>query len=138
MEAFEKLGKLVEQMGIAAESVQRLKFGRGVVGKITVICGAAVIAIGAISLRLTEPFLQMTALWLVLGIFLLALGAIIWFAKRHPDLASLEGAELILWHQLRLGAKGISAPPEEATPITDPAASPPAITPAKKDEEEKG
>lgn len=95
-------------------------------GKITVITAFVLVAIAAIGLRLSDPYIQISALVLIALIFAVAIGTILWFAKKHPDLASLEGSELILWHQLRLSAKGLPEPP--TTPqIPDPKSPPPAL-----------
>jgi len=113
------LVKLLDQLGIAGEFVQKIKFGHGVVGKIAIVAVAALIALGAIGYRGATPTVQTFAIVLVGLIVIGVVTAILIFAKRHPDLASLEGAELILWYQLGLGAKGVHAP-KGLPPVQDP------------------
>jgi hypothetical protein len=62
------------------------------------------------------------------------------FARQNPSLALLEGAEFIKWHQIELGAKNVSVPPD--TPlISDPGK--PALPnlpapPAEEDQDHNG
>lgn len=96
------------------EQGQRVKFGRGVVGKTTYAAVATIGLWAAIVFRLS------TDLWLNLSLVLAGLvgtGVCIWFvrgtqrfARENPAQAMLEGAEFIEYQKWEAEVKGISGP----------------------------
>jgi hypothetical protein len=97
---------LLGQLGVSSESLQKIKLGRGAVGKITVISVVALTAIAAVGLKVsgTVPILAVIG---VLGVLALAaLGCVLFVIIREPELAVLEGAELVLYKHVTLGVKG--------------------------------
>jgi hypothetical protein len=99
--------RTLEQVGINASSLDRIRLARGVVGKASYVAGAALLALGAVALVLREPLYLLILAICVLLIFVVYFGGVLWFAHRHPGVALLEGAELIQWRQMDMAAKSI-------------------------------
>jgi hypothetical protein len=115
---------LLGQLGINSESLQKIKLGRGAVGKITVISIAALIAIAGIGSKVSGT----TSVLIVVGVLgfisLAALACILYVIIKQPEIAVLEGAELVLYKHVTLGAKGQPALAPGSTPIPEPLALP--------------
>jgi hypothetical protein len=112
------------QLGISGESLQKIKLGRGAVGKITVISVAALLAIAAVGLKVTGSPSVLTVV-VVLGLVALAaLGCVLYVVIKQPEIAVLEGAELVLYKHLTLGAKGQPLLPAGSVPIPEPLSLP--------------
>ena len=94
-----------------AESYRHVRFGRGLVGKTSYATIALFALWGIILWRLTENF------WFDVG--LISCGGIVtgiywwWvrgtqaFAREHPELALLEGAELLEYRRFEAQSKGL-------------------------------
>ena len=93
----------LNQAGVNAAALDRIRLARGVVGKTSYVAGAAILVIGGIAWRLPDHLL--IAAGLVAVVFVLYFLGVLWFANRHPGVALLEGAELIQWRQLDMIAK---------------------------------
>jgi hypothetical protein len=115
----------LQQVGINASTLDRVRLVRGVVGKTSYVAAAAVLTLAAIAWRLTDPNLLLVDAGLVVLIFVLYFAGVLWFANRHPGVALLEGAELIQWRQMDVAAKSgseigrVPVPPEAATPLSE-------------------
>lgn len=116
-------------LGESSQTVQKIKFGQGAVGKIAVIAVFVVLALGGIGMRIGG----MLALWTVGAILLatvLVLALIFYIVWKRPALAVMEGTELLQHqHSLLLAASkgqtpvpvigngrtepGLTAPPSE-------------------------
>ena len=108
-------------MGLTAESLERIRLAQGVVGKTTYITFLVLALLGSLLWRLNEPWMLLTVGGSIILIFLIFFIGILIFAHRNPDLALLEGAELLTWRKIALAAKSIPEPP--LTPaIPDPKA----------------
>lgn len=94
----ETLRSVLSLIGVA---FRKIKFG-GVVGKQTILGIIGAVVLAAIAWR-TDPkyawILGIAALALVLTVAILNYT----YADRHPGEATLEGAEIIAFHQLELG-----------------------------------
>lgn len=106
-------------MGIDWNSIERVKFAGGVVGKLTLIAVVAVLVVGVISYRGIAPNLGTGQLILaagglvtVLAIIILAYFAIIRTTDKHPDLAAIEGMDLVTL-RLALGTKDKEEAPNQ-------------------------
>jgi hypothetical protein len=97
--------KVSSHLGASGETVQKIKFGRGVVGKISVITVSAFAAIAAMAVRLGA-----NAVYVGIGVVgliaLASFGLIILIVCKTPQLAVLEGAELVMYQHVTLQAKG--------------------------------
>jgi hypothetical protein len=88
---------------------------------LVIIAGAGMAVLLAVALRIGSD-------WFLLAIGVLAflvfvaffLGSYV-FANKHPSLALLEGAELLMWHREVGAAKNLPAPPASELPTFDPA-----------------
>ncbi|WP_445493136.1 hypothetical protein [Rhodopseudomonas sp. RCAM05734] len=112
----EPIKRALEAAGVSESSLDRIRLAQGFVGKASAVAGAAflVLLMVAFSLRDTNALLLVAGITLLLfAIFFLGS---LWFAHTHPDLALLEGAELVRWRTIDMAAKGISidhtAPPQ--------------------------
>jgi hypothetical protein len=92
--------------------VQKIKFGRGAVGKISVIAVAAVIAVGAMAVRIGA-----NAVYMGIGaVSVIALGSFVligYIVCKRPELAVMEGAELVMYQHAQLAAKGLTPNPSD-------------------------
>lgn len=103
-----------------SESVQKVKLGRGVVGKTTYVAIALMGVLAVIAARATSEDL----LWvggLSVATFLIYYFGSLLFAARNPAASLLEGAELLAWQQSEMAAKGVGAiqPSKAVTPSLD-------------------
>lgn len=113
--------KILEGFGLSEESVDQVKLGRGVVGKVTYVAMAAVAVLGLIAWRLTdESYLILVAGSTILIFIVYSIGILL-FARSNPGAALLEGAELLRWKKYDLASKNHPAPRENRT-IADPRA----------------
>lgn len=97
---------IFQQLGVSSESLQKIKLGRGAVGKITVIAVAALTTVGLVGWRVSGNAAIMSVVGGLCLIALAALGCVLYVIVKQPDIAVLEGAELVLYKHVTLGAKG--------------------------------
>src|SRR5437588_748666 len=98
--------QILEASGVS-ESLDRIRLAQGVVGKSSYVAGIALLALLVVAYSLKD-----TSYLLAIGCFVLVLFfgyfiGVLWFANRHPDLALLEGSELVKWRQIEMAAKEI-------------------------------
>ena len=124
------LEKLSSQLGASSETLHKIKFGRGVVGKIAVV---AVFALGAIAVASVHvsPNGALIAIGAVVLLSFFVLSAILLVVMKQPELALLEGAELVMYKHMALGVKGgpplagdsgqpvAPTPPQDSLPAQD-------------------
>jgi hypothetical protein len=108
-----------DQLGIDWHSIERIKFAGGVVGKLTLIAVFAVIIAGVICYKAVNPNMGLGPLILAGGglltvvlLVVFAYIAIIRTTDRHPDLAAIEGMDLVTL-KLALGTKTQGFMPNE-------------------------
>ena len=128
---------LLKALGFAEESVQRVRLGRGVVGRTTYAVVVALGVLGVVASRV-DPEALLWVAGLVVGLFILYFAGVLFFAQRNPGTALLEGAELLRWRQSELAAKGLGriAPAPALQEPAEPAAGgrePPSVVPEEKD-----
>jgi hypothetical protein len=102
----------------SSESLHKIKFGSGAVGKITLAAVFAFLAIGASAFKMGASGAVVGVIAIVL-IFLAMLAAIIYIVQKQPELAVLEGMELVRYKQITIGAKDFK-PEKELPPVPDP------------------
>ena len=112
------LHEILQRAGIKGGSFQRIRLGRGAVGKTASImlgaCGVfAVIAYGTsghvVALIALAAMFTMLVLIVIYGI--------LDFASRNPAQALLEGADLVKWREIDMAAKNVPAlPPGPSEP----------------------
>ena len=109
----EPVKNALQEVGLSAEALDRIRLARGFVGKASYVAGVALLVIGAIALRAGESS-ALTFGVFALVIFAIYFGGALWFAHRHPGEALLEGAELIKWRQMEMAAKDLLPPPSQS------------------------
>jgi hypothetical protein len=123
------LDRVLNRIGIAAHSISRLRLGHGLSGNMTTIVTVTIIGAVAIAFAVKVWIIQAACLAIAAAMGFYGLSRVEWIGRERPEVALLEGAELILWqrHQLEIQAKNIPTPPQEpAKPFQAPAVSPPA------------
>lgn len=84
-------------------------------GKVALIAVFSVAAISLSTYRLTGNA-ALAGIAAIVLVTLAVLGVIFYIVVRRPELAVMEGMELVQYQQITLGAKGISPPPIESAP----------------------
>lgn len=105
------ISKKLQEAGVSASALDRIRFARGVVGKSSYVAGAAFLTLVSVAWSLRDPGYLLALALIVLVLFICYFVGVLWFAHRHPGEALLEGAELIHWRQLEMGVKGAPALP---------------------------
>ena len=105
--------KIAEGAGLNVEAFDRIKLGRGVVGKVSYVAAAALLVLAAAALRISGVWLFAGLIGATVIVFLAYIMGILWFATKNPGIALLEGAELIQWRQMEMGVKGVKSIPQE-------------------------
>lgn len=132
------INDFLEKFGIASESINRIKLGHGVVGKISTIAIIAMFTIVLISFKLDLWPIILIFGFLIFFIFIIAIRGILSIADKHPDIAILEGSEFLLYHgRIPLGAKNLPNPPKIVEFQSDSRPTPPVIEPLETIEAEK-
>lgn len=112
-----------EKIGIASESVGRIKLGRGVAGQLSTIAIVVVIVLGALAFRLNNLYVTIGSILVIILFAFFVFKQILKFAHQHPDVAILEGSEFLIYHgKVQLGAKTLPKPPKAAQIPTEEAA----------------
>ena len=93
-----------------------MKLPGGIVGKVSYMILASLGAIAVIGFATKSEVFGFIALGVIPFIVLLPVWWLIRFAEKHPEVAILEGAEFLVYHQIELARKGVGvlpdAPPE--------------------------
>jgi hypothetical protein len=96
---------LLAKAGVNASAYDKVRLGSGVVGRSSAVAFMAMVGFSVIAYSLRDPFylIVLAAIMAVVfgGYFL----GILRFANNNPDLALLEGAELVQWRQIEMAAK---------------------------------
>jgi hypothetical protein len=113
------IASVFKGIGISAEALDRIRFGRGVIGRVTFVALAVFAILGIVADRVSGNYFLIGIGAAAAVLFLVFLFKVLDFAKKNPAIAVLDGAELITWRQLDLAAKGIPNPPA-AVSLPDP------------------
>jgi hypothetical protein len=126
------VGGILRSVGVNSMGLEKIKFGIGVVGKMTtgLIAVLSVLAVlGALGLICGQFLLSYICLAAIIFFFLFNHVSVMWFSSKHPAVAILEGAELVRYHQVEMAAKGLSLP------TTQPNVEPPLIEAVEANDE---
>ena len=105
--------KILEAIGLKSESYSKIRFGQGVVGKTSMVALSVVFVLGTIAYKLENyPWMQFLLALIIAGGFFWYFKRTIKFSEENPQLALMDGAELVAWKQIDLAAKGIPSPPD--------------------------
>ena len=102
------LADILKTFGLSEKSVDRVRLGRGVVGRATYAVVAALSVLALVAWRGDSAMLLWVAV-LATALFFVYFCGVLWFANRNPGVALLEGAELLRWRQTELASKGIAS-----------------------------
>lgn len=122
----------------AQAQLERVKLGRGVVGKLTNIGLAFFGIIAIVVARSDNPWIMGGAIVSAVAAFGFFVYRVTEFADKHPEAALLEGAEFVAYKKLQMSAKGRMLPPPNdanAIAMTDPSA--PAMVVVDKSEPDR-
>jgi hypothetical protein len=99
-------------------SVTKIQLGSGVVGKLNALGMLLILVIGILAYTLIKNE------WAILGLIIAMLIAFILFCKstfafaeKNPEIAVLDGAQLVMYKRTELGGKQINIPKE--SPLTN-------------------
>jgi hypothetical protein len=109
----------LKNLGIATDTVSRVRLGQGVVGKTTLAVLFVLAVLGIVAWRLTDTWPLLAIGLAAVLVFVLYLKRTMDFADRNPAAALLEGAEFLKWQQTELAAKNMLIPPRSDA-IIDP------------------
>lgn len=101
----------MKKLGLRGESLQRIKLGRGAVGKTSSTTLALMTVLAIVALRLGSDWMLLTLAGLAICVFAFYLIMVLRFAAKNPGPALLEGAELLVWQSTEVAAKGLPRPP---------------------------
>jgi hypothetical protein len=118
--------KVSARLGVSSETVQKIKFGRGAAGKIAIIAVTAFAAIAAMALRMGASAVYV-GIGAVVIVALGSFGLIFYIVSKRPELAVMEGAELVMYQHVTLRAKGRPSYAPDASPVILPGTSTPQI-----------
>ena len=103
-------------------------------GKVALIALGGFVAVIGTS-KYTAGLTQIISIIAVLLAMALIIRWIFSYAEKHPESATLEGAEIILWQQqVMLAAKNMS-PPRESPIIPGPEGMPPQLDPPQGEDQ---
>lgn len=109
------LSEWLNKMGVPAGTFARLKGGRGVVGRTSLVALGALTVLGIVAARLTDPTLLLYVALLAVGLCLAALFWLPIWASKNPQLAVMEGLDLAAYKHAEAAALGLPKPPD--TPV---------------------
>ena len=98
--------QILESVGVSESSLDRVRLSHGVVGKSSYVAGVALLALLVVAYSLKDSGYLFAVACFILILFFVYFGGVLWFSDRHPDMALLEGAELVKWRQIDMAAKG--------------------------------
>lgn len=127
-----ELQEFLKHFQPTAESLERIRLGKGIVGKTSYVAITALIVLGVAVTRISTDWMRLAVGLIAVALFLFYFISTQRFADKNPGVALLEGAELIRWKQVELAAKNLPSPP--ATPaVVDPTKPLPSILPGKEE-----
>jgi hypothetical protein len=103
--------EIFERLGVHV-MLERVRLGRGVLGRIRDVFIAAMIVFGLGVLGLRSPALIMSALGLMAVLLLCYMGGALWYGHKHPAEAVLEDTDLVTAYRLREASKEAPMLPE--------------------------
>jgi hypothetical protein len=128
------LQALLSQAGFSSDFIQKVRF-KGPVGKLALIGVCSIVGLGAVGIRTGNPTVAGLCAVLATIVALFIALAILWYSDKHPDQATLEGMEVIVYQQQKAwAAKGWTGPPPSGPVIPDPSGTPPQLNPPEEPE----
>jgi hypothetical protein len=107
------------RLGTSAQTIQKIKFGRGAVGKIAIVAVFALSGVAVIGTRLSGDSAILVGIGAIVLIALAVLIVMLVVILKRPEMAVLEGMEVVHYKHLTIGAKDFQ-PENELPPVPDP------------------
>jgi hypothetical protein len=108
--------QILAAAGVSESSLDRIRFAQGVVGKSSYVAGTALLALLVVAFSIRDSAYLLAVACFILVLFFGYFVGVLWFAHEHPDMALLEGSELVKWRQIDMAAKEGSAISHDPTP----------------------
>ena len=130
------VAELLGRFGVGMKDITKIRLGSGIVGKIapmTNYLALALILLGALCVLKGAPWGACVAFALMaIVVYLVGTAVVVRVAARHPDMALLEGAELLAYRQqaFEVLVKGRALP--KAVEIAGPDPTGPSIEPTEE------
>jgi hypothetical protein len=99
------LSEILKGVGLSESSLDKVRLGSGVVGRSSAVALMTMIAFCVIAYSLRDPLYLIMLGVLAAAVFAGYFIGVLRFAAKNPDLALLEGAELVRWRQIEMAAK---------------------------------
>jgi hypothetical protein len=109
--------QILEAVGVSESSLDRIRLAQGVVGKSSYVAGVALLALLVVAFSLKDPGHLLAIGCFILILFFVYFAGVLWFSNKHPDMALLEGAELVKWRQIEMAAKGQPSLPDSTQQV---------------------
>lgn len=115
------IGGVLSKFGISKSEVKRVRLGRGLVGKLTSSLMLTVGALAAIGVALAARngsgyvIASLIIASMIVFVYSRYIASVKEIAERHPELALLEGAELIAYRKMQLDLSTKTSPEAVAT-----------------------
>jgi len=106
------------------------------VGKIALLGVVCLACLGVLSYRASTPIIEGMCVVAAILDLLSTGGAILWYSHQHPNEATLEGMEVVIYQQQRAwAAKGLTENHASTSVIPNPESLPPQLNPSVEAEE---
>jgi hypothetical protein len=103
--------------------LKALKFGPGIVGRITTMVAITVLALAGIAYGISDLYLGYVTVAFIFLLSAFAILKIFAFANRYPELATLENSQVVKYKEIQLAVKGeqlpLPAPNTESPPTIE-------------------
>ena len=107
---------LLSQLGITSSFAQKVRF-RGPVGKLALVGVACLLTISVVGGRTSSSSIEgLCVVMAIVCVFFIG-GGILWYSHTHPDQATLEGMEVVVYQQQKAWAAKGWPEPDLRTPL---------------------
>lgn len=126
--------EILASVGVSQEHVRTFKFG-GIIGKVALVALGGFAAVVGVA-KFAGGTNQLICVGAILVTVLLVVAGMLRYAEKHPQSATLEGAEILVWQhqQLSVAAKN-RIPPEDSPVIANPGGSTPQLSPPEGEDQ---
>jgi hypothetical protein len=129
------LGALLSRFGISSDFAQKVRF-RGPVGKLALVGVFCLVCLGGVGMRSPDRFVEALCASLATLVVLGIAAGILWYSHVHPNEATLEGMEAVVYQQHKAWAASKEKGRFPELPdIPDPAGSPPQLNPPEVEDQ---
>ena len=112
---------ILRSAGFSSSGIDRIKLGSGVVGKMTsTLMGLYIVCFACVAAGAYLNIQYMVFCGIAAAFFAFLFGSVssMWFAKKYPAVALLEGGELVKYRQIEMATRDLPVPASQ--PNTEP------------------